>query len=109
MKGFVGHCSFLQPALKPLFDNPEKGVFFMWTNAINSEFKENNQISKSRPDGCITITNNNNKGKNVCFAEVKTLADRTNHYKLNLDLYRLGIFSKNAIDVNDLNSVLAIQ
>ena len=40
---------------------------------------------------------------------MKTLADRTNHYKLNLDLYRLGIFSKDAIDVNNLNSVLAIQ
>ncbi|KAG0740875.1 hypothetical protein G6F64_005166 [Rhizopus arrhizus] len=40
----LGLCtSFLQPALKLLFDNPEKGVFFTWTNAINSEFKENNQ------------------------------------------------------------------
>ncbi|CEG68054.1 hypothetical protein RMATCC62417_04386 [Rhizopus microsporus] len=106
-----GLCtSFLQPAIKPLFDNAEKKVVFTWTNAINSEFKkEKNQISKSRPDGCITIINNNNEEKSVCFAEVKTLADRTNHYKLNLDLYRLGIFSKDAIDVNNLNSVLAIQ
>ncbi|RCH88919.1 hypothetical protein CU097_004113, partial [Rhizopus azygosporus] len=106
-----GLCtSFLQPAIKPLFDNAEKKVVFTWTNAINSEFKkEKNQISKSRPDGCITIINNNNEEKSVCFAEVKTLADRTNHYKLNVDLYRLGIFSKDAIDVNNLNSVLAIQ
>lgn len=37
------------------------------------------------------------------------MADCTNHYKLNIDLYRLGIFSKDAIDMNNLNSVLAIQ
>lgn len=47
--------------------------------------------------------------KKKAFASLKTLADRTNHCELNLDLYRLGIFSKDAIDVSNLNSVLAVQ
>ncbi|KAI9473814.1 MAG: hypothetical protein EXX96DRAFT_487494, partial [Benjaminiella poitrasii] len=62
--------------------------------------------SKGRPDDCITITNNNNEEKSVYFVKVKTLAHHTNRHKLNLGLYRLGIFSKDAIDVNSLDSVI---
>lgn len=62
-----GLCTnFLQPAIKPLFDNAEKNVVFTWTNVINSEFKkEKNKTSKSRPDDRIIITNNNNEEKSV--------------------------------------------
>lgn len=67
------------------------------------------KISKKRPDGCITIIDDNNEERNVGFVEVKTANDRTNHYKVNLDLYRLGVFSKNAIDTNKLSGTLAIQ
>lgn len=47
--------------------------------------------------------------KNVGFTEVKPAVDKRNHYKVNLDLYRLAMFSKEAIDNNKLSGTLAIQ
>jgi hypothetical protein len=46
---------------------------------------------------------------NIGFVEAKQLNEAGNHYKINMDLIRLGVFSKNAIDINKLSGVLAIQ
>jgi hypothetical protein len=85
-------CSrYLQTALQPLFDDDSSNVVFRWTNTINSECKKTHiKISKKRPDRCITIIEEN-KERNVGFTEVKTVDDRTNHSKVNLDLYRLRV------------------
>lgn len=40
------------------------------------------------------------------FTEVKTALDRRNHHKVNLDLYRLAVFSEEAIK---LSGTLVIQ
>ncbi|GAA5795596.1 hypothetical protein HPULCUR_000957 [Helicostylum pulchrum] len=104
-------CSrYLQAALQPMFDDSSEHVVFRWTNTICSEYKETDlKLLKKRPDGCITVTEENNREKNVGFTEVKPAVDRRNHYKVNLDLYRLSIFSKEAIDTNKLSGVLSIQ
>lgn len=93
-----------------MFDDSSEHVVFRWTNTICSEYKETDlKLLKKRPDGCITVTEENNREKNVGFTEVKPAVDRRNHYKVNLDLYRLSIFSKEAIDTNKLSGVLSIQ
>ncbi|EIE86255.1 hypothetical protein RO3G_10966 [Rhizopus delemar RA 99-880] len=48
-------------------------------------------------------------GRSVGFVEVKPLCDSRSVHKINLDLYRLGIFCKNAIDKNGLKCAMAVQ
>lgn len=45
----------------------------------------------------------------VGFHEAKTMSESKNHHKINVDLIRLGIFGKNAIDAKELNAVILIQ
>lgn len=100
-------CSrYLQVALQPLFDDSTNNVLFRWTNTISSESRKTNfKTSKKSPDGCISIT----EEANVGFAEVKTADGRSSHYEINFGLYRLAVFSKNAIDTNKLLDTLGIQ
>ncbi|CAO3663102.1 unnamed protein product [Rhizopus stolonifer] len=46
---------------------------------------------------------------NLGFIEVKEEKYQNNETKLNKDLYKLGVFSKNAIDQNHLLGVLGVQ
>lgn len=102
--------SIFASRLTALFDDDTKKVVFRWTNTISGERKKSHTIvSKRRPDGCMTLTEDNDDEINIGFVEVKTSKDQTNHYKVNLDTYRLGVFSKDAIDTNKLSGALAVQ
>ncbi|KAG1140502.1 hypothetical protein G6F37_010498 [Rhizopus arrhizus] len=46
---------------------------------------------------------------NLGFSKVKTTKYVKNPHKLNVDLYRLGVFSKNTINANHLDGALSIQ
>lgn len=80
------------------------GLIQLAPNKKKTYFK----LAKSRPDGCICIIEGNDE-KNVGFAEVKTVNDQLDHYKVNLNFYKLGRFSKEAIDANKLVVTLAVQ
>lgn len=45
---------FLDPLLCALFDDPDNGVCFRWTNGTTIEAKMQSDLSKQRPDLCIT-------------------------------------------------------
>ncbi|ORE13148.1 hypothetical protein BCV71DRAFT_163693, partial [Rhizopus microsporus] len=47
--------------------------------------------------------------KLVGFVEVKPLNAAGSHHKIDLGIYRLGIFSKNAIDTHNLKCTIAAQ
>lgn len=49
-----------------------------------------------RPDGCITISGH--EKINIGFIEVKEEAHKNSATKMNKDLDKFGLFSKNAID-----------
>ncbi|KAG1108089.1 hypothetical protein G6F42_016121 [Rhizopus arrhizus] len=98
----------IQPALLPLFDDVENNIYFRWTDAQTEEYKEYGiNSSNKRPDGCVTLMTN--KNKNMAFIEVKSAKHSKDKVKLNYDLNKLGVFSKNAIELNHLNGVLNIQ
>lgn len=88
---------FIQSFLQPLFEDKKRGIYLRWTNAQIEEYKkaESSTYSNKRPDGCITLK--------FCediimgFIEVKEEKYKNDQAKLNKDLNKLGIFSRNAI------------
>ncbi|CAO3680513.1 unnamed protein product [Rhizopus microsporus] len=57
----------------------------------------------------LIVLTNDLKVINLGFIKVKEEKYRNNKTKLNNDLYKLGVFSKNAIDQNHLHGVLDVQ
>ncbi|CAO3620973.1 unnamed protein product [Mucor hiemalis] len=98
----------VQPLLQPLFENEEEGLYLRWTDTQTEEFKKDEvNCSNKRPDGLITMKAF--KTINVGFIEVKKQKYRNNDAKTNKDLYKLGVFCKNAIDQNHLLGALGVQ
>ncbi|KAG1065970.1 hypothetical protein G6F61_005124 [Rhizopus arrhizus] len=82
---------------------------FSITNENNMECELNPSITKKRPDGQWTTGGSIYGRKTNGFLEVKMLSEKENHSKINIDLVRLCIFSKNSIDVHKLKQCMAIQ
>ncbi|EIE75787.1 hypothetical protein G6F47_011358 [Rhizopus delemar] len=80
-------------------------VEFDFTGVPTEESSEQSiNITKKRPDGVFSVAS-----KSVGFVEVKPLCQSKFIQKINLDLYRLGIFCKNAIHANRLKMTMAAQ
>ncbi|KAG1045025.1 hypothetical protein G6F43_011359 [Rhizopus delemar] len=80
-------------------------VEFDFTGVPTEESSEQSiNITKKRPDGVFNVAS-----KSVGFVEVKPLCQSKFIQKINLDLYRLGIFCKNAIHANRLKMTMAAQ
>lgn len=97
---------FLVPILQGLFDHKEDGkqVEVDFIDCMNPESQYDTRLSRSHPDAVIT------SGKNtIGYIEVKPITEQVNTHKINKGLVRLGVFSKNAIDLYRLSSCLAIQ
>ncbi|ORE12325.1 hypothetical protein BCV71DRAFT_282018 [Rhizopus microsporus] len=45
---------FLDPFLSALFDDPDNGIYLRWTNETTLESKAKSDLSRDRPDICIT-------------------------------------------------------
>ncbi|KAI9359790.1 hypothetical protein BD770DRAFT_426581 [Pilaira anomala] len=98
---------FIQPMLQPLFEEKAENVYFRSTNTQTEEYKKDTmKCSSKRPDGCITLKT---LDINLGFMEIKEEMYKKNKAKLNKDLYKLGIFSKDAIVQNNLLGVLSFQ
>ncbi|KAI9469732.1 MAG: hypothetical protein EXX96DRAFT_491512 [Benjaminiella poitrasii] len=102
---------YILPICQSLFDNfcDNASVCFNLVNENNYESEVSQlEISSRRPDGNITVTTDND-ARTIGFFEAKSMAESKNHKLINIDLIRLGIFSKNSIDMHNLKSVLAVQ
>ncbi|KAG2207588.1 hypothetical protein INT45_002603, partial [Circinella minor] len=97
---------YLNAALSPLFDDPEKGYFFRWTST-NSMNAPNSVIG--RPDVMISALRGVTFTKNIGFGEMKSMQQCSNNFVISKDLIRLGLFSKEAINNYNLKGCLAIQ
>jgi len=97
---------YLQPVLQCLFDSEEENMMFKWTNTINFTNNENDHLptTKNRPDGCIEDAR-----KTIGFIEVKTIHHATNHRKINVDLYRLGVFGRTSLSKYGLDKSFQIM
>ncbi|KAL9554979.1 hypothetical protein MBANPS3_002581 [Mucor bainieri] len=97
-------CSrYLDPLLCGLFDEPDDGVFFRWTN------EKTNDDSRDRPDAVISHLEGVKWADNQGFGEAKCATEAENNYLTSIDLIRLGMFSKRAIDHQASKGVLTIQ
>lgn len=98
----------VQPLLQPLFEDRAENLYLRWTDTQTEEFKKDEiNCSNKRPDDSITLKTY--EEINSGFIEVKEEKYQHNETKLNKDLYKLGVFSKNTIDQNHLLGVLGVQ
>ncbi|KAI7847693.1 hypothetical protein BDC45DRAFT_451436, partial [Circinella umbellata] len=101
---------YILPALQPLFDNHERNIRFEFSCTDLADNHKRSSGFNSCPDCTITIfQHQTDDGVNVEFGEVKRQSMTGNHYLVNWDLVRLGVFCKNAIDENKLSGNLAIH
>ncbi|CAO3654370.1 unnamed protein product [Cunninghamella echinulata] len=101
---------YLNACLLPLFDDPEAGILFRWSDSTNLEASKTTvSISKRRPDSTIVTLDGYCFDYNRGFGEVKSKYHYEKHDNLSKDLARVGVFSKNAIDISNMNGVLGFQ
>ena len=101
---------YILPALQPLFDNHERNIRFEFSCTDLADNHKRSSGFNGCPDCTITIfQHQTDDGVNVGFSEVKRQSMAGNHYLVNWDLVRLGVFCKNAIDENKLSGNLAIH
>lgn len=91
---------YLQPLLQALFD--EDDMLFKWTN--EACFNDADNDLQDRPDGCIE-----NDDLTIGYLEVKPIDKAKNHKKVNMDLYRLGVFSKAATTKYKLKHIFQVM
>ncbi|KAI9468268.1 MAG: hypothetical protein EXX96DRAFT_493017 [Benjaminiella poitrasii] len=103
---------FILPLLQTLSDELDstENVFFKLNNSKNHEcgVAPMLNLSERRPDGVIKWLSQSGQ-KTIGFMETKTISISHQTSKINIDLIRLGLMGKNAIDVYNLKSVLLIQ
>lgn len=103
-------CSrFVDPFLCELFDDPDDGTFFRWTNELTVESKKNQSLLNWRPDIAITRLQGVRWRYNLGFGEAKPAQPDSNHFAICKDLLRVGVFCKNSIDSQNMDGVMGLQ
>ncbi|CAO3633350.1 unnamed protein product [Cunninghamella echinulata] len=101
---------YIHSFLVPLFDDPDMDILFRWGDEINLEAgKITLSISRCRPDSSVTKVNGFKLDYNLGFGEIKSRHEVNNNAALSKDLVKLGVFSKNSIDIDSMNAVLTFQ
>lgn len=99
---------FLDPFLSALFDDPDNGIYLRWTNETTLESKAKSDLSRDRPDICITESYGGKWNVNRGYGEVKPATQIQNHYLICKDLYKIAEFCKNSVNTQ-LGGSLGIQ
>lgn len=81
---------FLDPFLSALFDDPDNGIYLRWTNETTLESKAKSDLSRDRPDICITESYGGKWNVNRGYGEVKPATQIQNHYLICKDLYKIA-------------------
>ncbi|KAI8063737.1 uncharacterized protein B0P05DRAFT_581076 [Gilbertella persicaria] len=102
-------CSrFVDPFLCELFDDPDAGTFFRWTNELTVESKKNQSSLNWRPDIAITRLQGFRWRYNLGFGEAKPAQPDSNHFAICKDLLRVGVFCKNSIDSQNMDGEIQV-
>ncbi|CAO3691106.1 unnamed protein product [Umbelopsis ramanniana] len=100
---------YVDPFLSGLFDDPDEGIYFRWSNELTLEAGQQEDLSTKRPDICISRLHGTTWESNHAYGEVKPAALGGSHYAICQDLLRVGMFCKNALDAQNMEGVLGIQ
>ncbi|SAL97645.1 hypothetical protein [Absidia glauca] len=100
---------YILPALQPLFDSDDDHTCLEFTSTDLADPKKRHPEFSGCPDFIITIhPYQTDDGANVGFDEVKPESAARNHHLVNLDLFRLAVFGKDAIDQKCYPGTLSI-
>ncbi|KAI9261944.1 hypothetical protein EDC94DRAFT_635030 [Helicostylum pulchrum] len=94
---------YFDPILSSLLSDPERNVLLRWSNITSEE------SGSLRPDATISKIHQRDFGPSFGFGEVKVAYTSTDNHALCHDLLRLGVFSKDTIDINKLQAALTFQ
>ncbi|KAI9020956.1 hypothetical protein CLU79DRAFT_703594 [Phycomyces nitens] len=100
---------FVDPFLIGLFEDPDNGVYLRWTNETTMETKQNNGCIDRRPDLCITKSCGVKWDTDCGYGEAKPASRDSDHYLVCMDLVRVAVLSKEALNEQSLDGVLGIQ
>jgi hypothetical protein len=101
-------CQYLDPILFSLFNDYKQKVNFRWPNLTLRDEAANTNPSSRRPDATMTMLTQNTFGENRGYGEAKTSQNNSN-YDLTRDLVRINTFSKQSIDLADMQAVIGFQ
>ncbi|KAG1472824.1 hypothetical protein G6F56_001308 [Rhizopus delemar] len=99
---------FLDPFLSALFDDPDNGIYLRWTNETTLKSKAKSDLSRNRPDICITKLCGGKRDVSRGYGEVKPATQTQNHYLICKYLYKIAEFCKNSVNTQ-LGGSLGIQ
>ncbi|KAI9004817.1 hypothetical protein CLU79DRAFT_841232 [Phycomyces nitens] len=95
--------SILDPVLSPMLHDPDNDMIFKWTN---TQVIETEVVNGSRPDSNFILYKESSGFCSLGFGEVKSEKHATDTALLAIDLTRIAVFSKHAIDKSNVNCVL---
>ncbi|KAG0746432.1 hypothetical protein G6F21_004406 [Rhizopus arrhizus] len=93
---------YMLPIFQPLFDDDQR------LTTIRCGYPKSTGTG-NRPDCIISIMQGSYHLGNLRYGEIKSPLETGNHFGTNIDLLRLGLYCKNAIDDNKLGASLAIH
>ncbi|CEG65037.1 hypothetical protein RMATCC62417_01907 [Rhizopus microsporus] len=96
---------FVDPFLTGLVDDPDNGVYLRWTNETTTVAKQNNGC----PDLCITKPRGVKWGADCGYGEAKPAVRDNDHYLVCMNLIRMAVLSKEALNKQYLDGALGIQ
>ncbi|KAI8342799.1 hypothetical protein BC941DRAFT_492803 [Chlamydoabsidia padenii] len=96
---------FVNPFLTGLFDDPDNDMYLRWANETTMETKQNNGC----PDLCIIKSCGVKWTAGCGYGETKPAARDNDHYVVCMDLIRVTVLSKEALNKQCLDGVLGIQ
>ncbi|KAI9007859.1 hypothetical protein CLU79DRAFT_800452 [Phycomyces nitens] len=98
--------SILDPVLSPMLHDPDNDMIFKWTN---TQVIETEVVNGSRPDSNFILYKESSGFCSLGFGEVKSEKHATDTALLAIDLTRIAVFSKHAIDKSNVNCVLGFK
>ncbi|KAG1050142.1 hypothetical protein G6F43_007561 [Rhizopus delemar] len=102
---------YILPMIQPLFDDHDKNIRLDFTFTEPADKSPTHaHIFNGNPD-CIVASfmHETDNCVSIGYGEVKPLTTANNHYLVNWDLVRLGMFGKNTINQNKLRGSLSIH
>jgi hypothetical protein len=102
---------YILPMLNPLFDDHDKRIRleYIFTEAADKSPTRSPTFNGNLDCIVTSFIHETYNGVNIGYGEVKPLSTANNHHLVNWDLVRLGMFGKNAIDVNKLAGCLSMH
>ncbi|CAG8797931.1 16607_t:CDS:2, partial [Cetraspora pellucida] len=96
--------TYIDPILSPLFMDPDRGIFLLWSNKEVAESKARKPIGRAKqPDAIINKIDQLSWGLSKGCNKAKVQEESNNLYLLCTDLIRVAVFNKDAIDFYNMN------